>query len=46
MEAKTETITNLHNLLNHDAGSFSSAEIELKNILPELMNGEMGDDEE
>ena len=38
MEAKTETITNLHNLLNHDAGSFSSAEIELKNILPEWIN--------
>ena len=38
MEAKTETITNLHNLLDHDAGRFTSAEIELRNILPEWIN--------
>lgn len=38
MEPKTETITNLHNLLDHDAGSFTSAEIELKNILTEWIN--------
>jgi hypothetical protein len=31
----TRTITNLHDLLDYDARKFISAEVQLKNILPE-----------
>lgn len=38
MKENTATITNLHHLLDYDARKFTSAEIELKNSLPEWIN--------
>ncbi len=38
MENKNETITNLRNLLDYDARKFTSAEVELKNVLPGWIN--------
>ena len=38
MELKTASITNLQNLLNYYVSTFTSAEIELKNALPEWTN--------
>jgi ferritin-like metal-binding protein YciE len=38
MEENIQTITTLHNLLDYDARKFTSAEIELKNSLPEWIN--------
>ena len=38
MEENNQTITTLHNLLDYDARKFTSAEIELKNSLPEWIN--------
>ena len=38
MAENNQTITNLHNLLDYDARKFTSAEIELKNSLPEWIN--------
>jgi len=38
MTAHNQTITTLHHLLDDDARKFTSAEIQLKNILPEWIN--------
>jgi len=38
MAENNQTITNLHNLLDYDARKFTSAEIQLKNSLPEWIN--------
>jgi ferritin-like metal-binding protein YciE len=38
MTENNSTITNLHNLLDYEASKFTSAEIELKNSLPEWIN--------
>ncbi|QEC65798.1 DUF892 family protein [Panacibacter ginsenosidivorans] len=38
MAAHNQTITTLHNLLNYDAGKFTSAEAQLQQILPEWIN--------
>lgn len=38
MAENNSTITNLHSLLDYDARKFTSAEIELKNSLPEWIN--------
>ena len=38
MSENNQTITTLHNLLDYDARKFTSAEIQLKNSLPEWIN--------
>ena len=38
MTENNQTITTLHNLLDYDAGKFTSAEIQLHQILPEWIN--------
>ncbi len=38
MTENNQTITTLHNLLDYDASKFTSAEIQLQNILPEWIN--------
>ena len=38
MAENNQTITTLHNLLDYDARKFTSAEIQLKNSLPEWIN--------
>jgi ferritin-like metal-binding protein YciE len=38
MTNNTETITTLHNLLDYDARNFMSAEVQLKNLLPEWIS--------
>ncbi len=38
MTENNQTITTLHNLLDYDARKFTSAEIQLKNSLPEWIN--------
>ena len=38
MEANTQPIATLHNLLDYDARKFTSAEVQLKNKLPEWIN--------
>jgi len=38
MAETTQTITSLHNLLDYDAARFTSAEIQLHQILPEWIN--------
>ena len=38
MTETNQTITTLHNLLDYDARKFTSAEIQLKNSLPEWIN--------
>ena len=38
MTDNSQPITTLHNLLNHDASKFTSAEIQLRNSLPEWIN--------
>ena len=38
MAENNQTITTLHNLLDYDASKFTSAEIQLKNSLPEWIN--------
>lgn len=38
MAENNQTITTLHNLLDYDIRKFNSAEIELKNSLPEFIN--------
>jgi ferritin-like metal-binding protein YciE len=38
MTSQNQTITTLHNLLDYDARRFTSAEIQLKNCLPEWIN--------
>jgi ferritin-like metal-binding protein YciE len=38
MTANDKTVTNLHDLLVNDARRFTSAEVELKNMLPEWIN--------
>jgi ferritin-like metal-binding protein YciE len=38
MAENNQTITTLHNLLDHDARKFTSAEIQLKKSLPEWIN--------
>jgi len=38
MKENNQTITTLHDLLDYDARKFSSAEVQLKNSLPEWIN--------
>ncbi len=38
MAQNNQTVTTLHNLLDYDAGKFTSAEIQLQNILPQWIN--------
>ena len=38
MTENNQLITTLHNLLDYDARKFTSAEIQLKNSLPEWIN--------